>query len=94
MSQAVERIFDDASDAAFPTSSVSPFALMTTMNHKKAFPPNMGSSHTTDADRPEQPSGTGGVWETVAFLTSGAANTATKCKMKPAHSCTFWRLSP
>ena len=61
---------------------------------ERAFPPEAGPSQITNMDRPEQSLGASGVWETVAFLTISGANAATKCKMKPAHSCTFWRPSP
>lgn len=79
----------------FPLVLLSSSALVTTdhMEQKRAFSPNVGPSQTTDMDRPEQSLGTSGVWET-AFLTLKGANTATKCKMKPAHSCTFWKPSP
>ena len=72
------------------------FALATTnrMQQERAFPPEVGPSQITNMDRPEQSLGASGVWETVAFLTFSGANAATKCKMKPAHSCTFWRPSP
>lgn len=38
--------------------------------------------------------GTSGVWEMGAFCALSGANTTAKCKMKPTHSCTFWRHSP
>lgn len=80
----------------FPPVLLSPSALVTTnhMEQKSAFSPNLGSSQTTNMDRPEQSLGTSSVWETLAFLVLTGANTATQCKMKPAHSCTFGRRSP